>query len=495
MTNEQTLANGDYVEVPEEPEPDPAPTPKVRRNIWELEAPDTWEPTTQWYAKAVAEMQSRPITDPTSWTYLAAVHGTTAPVPPGATWNECQHGSWFFLPWHRMYLYYFEKIVRAAVISLGGPDDWTLPFWDYDTSGQSSLPPAFRARTMPNGSANPLFVRQRIAVWNQGSPLPGSVTNHTAAFADTTYTPPPSPGFGGGITPPQHFFGAFGDLEFTPHNDVHSTIGGFMGDPDFAALDPIFWLHHSNIDRLWNEWIAQGGGRANPADPQWLGQSFDFHDEAGSLVSLTVDQVLDTVTQLDYMYQGATPPPGPAVGVQAVIPEGGDAEMVGASESPVVLSGSPQDAEVVIDRQAVGDHLAAPADAGPTRVYLNVEDVEAAKNPATVYQVFVNLPTGPGAAAAEPAHFVGNVSFFGIEHLSGAGGHGGHGFRRTFDITDRVAELRQLGLWDPDRLTVSFRPIEIPVGEEVDVSAADAQEMDEQRSAPVSIGRVSLFFQ
>ncbi|MGH7262080.1 MAG: tyrosinase family protein [Nitrospiraceae bacterium] len=29
-------------------------------------------------------------------------------------WNTCQHGSYFFLSWHRMYLYYFERILREA---------------------------------------------------------------------------------------------------------------------------------------------------------------------------------------------------------------------------------------------------------------------------------------------------------------------------------------------------------------------------------------------
>ena len=44
----------------------------------------------------------------------------------------CQHQGWFFLPWHRMYLYFFERIVRAAVVEAGGPADFALPYWNYD---------------------------------------------------------------------------------------------------------------------------------------------------------------------------------------------------------------------------------------------------------------------------------------------------------------------------------------------------------------------------
>jgi len=41
-----------------------------------------------------------------------------------------------------------------------------------------------------------------------------------------------------------------------PHNAVHSTIGdiGHMGDTDYAGFDPIFFLHHCNIDRILAYW-------------------------------------------------------------------------------------------------------------------------------------------------------------------------------------------------------------------------------------------------
>ena len=68
-----------------------------------------------------------------------------------------------------------------------------------------------------------------------------------------------------------------------------------MGDPDTAAQDPIFWLHHANIDRLWNQWIEQGGGRADPTDAAWLNTTFTFYDEAGHAVYLTGAEIVDSV--------------------------------------------------------------------------------------------------------------------------------------------------------------------------------------------------------
>src|SRR5438552_1306267 len=64
-------------------------------------------------AKGVKAMKKKPSTDPTSWAYQAAIHGSDT-TPAGTLWNSCQHGSYFFLSWHRMYLYYFERILRKA---------------------------------------------------------------------------------------------------------------------------------------------------------------------------------------------------------------------------------------------------------------------------------------------------------------------------------------------------------------------------------------------
>ena len=80
-----------------------------------------------------------------------------------------------------------------------------------------------------------------------------------------------------------------------------------MTDPRCAALDPIFWLHHGNIDRLWNNWLGLGGGRANPPDAAWRSQTFSFVDETGADVTLSVDEVLNAAAQLQYIYDDAPP--------------------------------------------------------------------------------------------------------------------------------------------------------------------------------------------
>ncbi|HVH24646.1 MAG TPA: tyrosinase family protein [Pseudonocardia sp.] len=467
---------------------------RVRRNIWDLQATTPWDPVTLAYAKAVKAMQGRPITDPTSWEYQAAIHGRAGAQPPGSLWNECQHGGWYFLPWHRIYLYYFERIVRAEVIAQGGPADWALPYWDYDNPGQAKLPPAFREATMPDGSANPLLVTDRSPGWNVDRQLPASAVSSTAAMNLTAFTGTANAGgFGGGASSPAHFFSAHGELEFTPHGDVHVQIGGFMLDPDLAALDPIFWLHHCNIDRLWEVWLNRGGGRANPSDTAWLTQAFSMHDETGAQVALTCADVLDTLGSLEYSYQDVAEAmavsPAEELRVSEAAAAEGEPELVGASDRALELTGTTTSIEVTIDQRALAGRS---AEAGaPQRAYLNLEDIEAERTPGAVYEVYVR--SGPETGG--PSYYVGNVSFFGIEHMSPGGGsadeHGG--FRRTFDITAQVAELRARGEWDDQRVDVTLRPVP-PIPPTGGFTEAETRELADAAAIPVRIGRVSVFY-
>jgi len=115
----------------------------MRKNVWGLGG--DWADPILWYARGVKAMKARGLNQRTSWKFYGAIHGIDQPLwtqlgllsnademPPQADidayWSECQHGSWFFLPWHRGYLIAFEGIVRDAIVKLGGPADWALPY-------------------------------------------------------------------------------------------------------------------------------------------------------------------------------------------------------------------------------------------------------------------------------------------------------------------------------------------------------------------------------
>ena len=451
----------------------------VRRSIWDLESSDPWDPYTTAYARAVEEMRKRPPDDPTSWSYQAAMHGTYAPAVPSFHWDQCQHGTWYFLPWHRMFAYFFERIVRSVVRDHGGPDDWALPFWNYSLGDKyAALPPAFRLPTWdPDGKGerpNPLYTNHRAPYYNAGNPMPAPVVA-LWALDDPTFLGPPRQGFGGPITGFQHAPRAFGDLENVPHNQVHVQIGGhqqghckggWMVDPNCAAEDPIFWLHHSNIDRLWYVWNSLG--HENPASMRgWHDIEFTFWDEHGKERTMRPFQVTD-LDGLDYTYEPQPNDPRPAPVAAAEGAPMAEAEdrpaprLLAASERSVDLSGGHAEVQVPISQPASASLRSAadPDDDSVRYVYLQIEGLSAETTPGLSWEVHVTLPEDlPGGGGDRT---VGLVSFFGVNLDAEADEHGLGPLVHRFDITDLVAGVGDRAELADIAATVRFVPIGPP---------------------------------
>jgi hypothetical protein len=274
----------------------------VRKNAWDannggqfLDASGNYTDL-YWYAIGVQEMKSKPISDPTSWWFYAAIHGQyltdyfgTGPAPtyyPNWTrinsipavaalsnlpsqnlidlfWNQCQHGTWFFPPWHRGYLVALENILRAIIINANGPSDWAFPYWNYLNQSTSyseyEIPPAFTATSLPDGSPNPLYVPERYGPKGDsnvyvpvGASMQGAAANDECQW-DTNYADPKNPQgspnnygyfYGGQQTGFSHNNGGFGDLEMNPHNFVHGFVGGQLPGtalPNFTVLSTSPW--------------------------------------------------------------------------------------------------------------------------------------------------------------------------------------------------------------------------------------------------------------
>lgn len=90
------------------------------------------------------------------------------------------------------------------------------------------------------------------------------------------------------------------------HNRIHMFVGGDMS-PSSSPNDPVFFLNHCNVDRVWEAWmrpVPQGHGRTY-APPQSAPASLKGHRLNDTLTSLlsgstTPAQMLD-VSQL-YTY-------------------------------------------------------------------------------------------------------------------------------------------------------------------------------------------------
>jgi tyrosinase len=455
---------------------------RIREDLWKL---PKWDDTLVWYARAIRKMWERRLDDPTSWRYQAAIHaydpghpeirrlarqGDRPPPDAANAWTQCQHGTWFFLPWHRGYLGCFEAIVRETIRSLNGPADrWALPFWDYsDTTNPFCrlVRPEFLEAKMPDGTPNPLFQNVRRAPFRTRTTPLGAAGDFglepdevdLEALNERSFSAPPNvPSFGGGPTGFSHGGRLLGVVERTPHGDVHMAVGGWMGDFNTAGLDPLFWIHHCNLDRLWDVWMARPTSQGNPNDPRWrtpssaaTGQRMPFvmHMPGRPNFTFTPADVADAARSVfAYRYEGVAPraqprglaaaPPAPK---QAAVDET-PPKLIGAASGPVALDGGSAKASVALKGVRRASPNARGLTAGPPpRIFLSLENI-VSDGPAIPYRVYLNVPDDfdPEQYAG---HFVGTLPMFGVgEATSDEGGHGGSGLSYVFDVTDVVNRL------------------------------------------------------
>jgi len=358
-----------------------AATTYVRRNVGGMSA---FDPVITDYRAAIKAMQALPTTNPLSWAYQAAIHGTTLTNNLTA-WNTCEHGSYFFWPWHRMYLYWFERIIRKMC----GNPCWALPYWDWSSPTERQLPPMFRDTT------SELYTSHRNTAMNNGSgSLPASDVTYAASFLFTDFT------------------NADSTIQGTPHGAVHVDIGGWMGQVPSAAQDPIFYLHHCNIDRLWDLWLAQGGGRSDPlTDSTWKSQKFTFFDENGAQVQMNSCQVLRAAAQLKYVYEGEPPQVNQNCLRILVPPIFWIKELLFKIPGPPVELG-PDPVSFPIDIAKIRERITRVLANKSQRLMLQLDDIETETQPGVVWEVYVGLPAGQ-APNAEGPHYVGNIALFG----------------------------------------------------------------------------------
>jgi tyrosinase len=156
-----------------------------------------------------------------------------------------QHGSMGptgterFLPWHRDFLLKFEQELQGLDAGAFVPywpwtDDRTVPGWLVNFHPDVPVP----------GRRNPIHVRRSLG---RRGRLPASwEVDALVQNAGISYT-------------------NFTSVLEGFHNEVHSWVGGAMGLISISPSDPLFWLHHAQIDRLWSLWQAlPGNGGKGP---------------------------------------------------------------------------------------------------------------------------------------------------------------------------------------------------------------------------------------
>lgn len=337
-------------------------------------------------------------TDPNSWLYWANVHH-----------DFCPHGLPYFLAWHRGFIARFESRLRM----ISGNPDMVLPYWDYYTD--PSVPAEFMDDT--------------TSLWRgdrTGDNVSAALT--LDPFADTI------------IHFPRGATDAFEpSVETAPHNPVHNLIGGRMSSVTYSPLDPLFWVHHANIDRLWAAWIAAGNGRRMPAttNSYWTG-SFSYGPAIRSMPRVWTHSTSD---YLGYQYDNETmpstlpstepPPPSTSTATAASMTMAGAGPtrppstqtMAMGTGKPLSLDQNSISIDVLLtdqQRSQLRSLLLQPSTASTagnadSSIRIVLDDVHLTalgEKGGYFYKVYINLPEQGATAGAANRYLVGMLGAF-----------------------------------------------------------------------------------
>jgi tyrosinase len=477
----------------------PAPKPVLRVSGTSLPASHR---VLQSYRRAITAMKALPRGDRRNWVRMATVH-----------LDHCAHRNWYFLPWHRAYLLSFERVCRQ----MSGDDEFRLPYWDWSQNPQ--MPVTFTQPTF-DGQPNPLYLpfdpeggvpddpntapyrmRRPNEVLPSAAVRPQVIANmlQEADFELFASSRPP-----GQTNLSQQWGrapGSQGALEGLPHNTVHGWINGTMG-AFLSPLDPLFWLHHANIDRLWDAWLRPPAF-LNPTNALWRNFQFVDHfvNAAGAPWNPLVRDLLD-IQALGYRYPKVLPAnplqrglSSSAVAIEPVLPAVPLAQLAFRSSTlpanavattnqpvavPLQLSGTAEETTaralriVPTTRGTGAGATTQPGIAG--RVIATVE-TELLEGPSPAVRVFLSCPYLSADTPDSDPHYVATYSFFPSRKHSTATEQpmsSNHtmqpGVRTTIDLTRTLATLREAGRTPEGRLELQVLPV--PLQEAAGASAS-----------------------
>ncbi|MBC7964675.1 MAG: tyrosinase family protein, partial [Fuerstia sp.] len=469
--------------------------PKAKYTRVNLNSPEAI-PMLASYNKAVTVMLQLPPTDARNWYRNAFIHLL-----------DCPHGNWWFLPWHRGYIGWFEQTCRE----LSGDPNFAFPYWDWTAEqvhGTLGIPASFSQDNALNPS-NDLFIKSydtfkaafesptqefykglnmdqldALAVRYEGQPdtqntpegfwksaepawfgtsprnpdfdqptkIAVSPETIKAALRTKTFSVAGVSGFGSGEAP-QHSNSirqSQGILESQPHNLIHNATGGpgpegFMTE-FFSPVDPIFFMHHSNIDRLWDVWTRKQEKLRLPTLPEngldrWQSEPFLFYvGPDGKPIATKKDDprgqagYYATIGNFDYTY---TPGSGEDAVLKSYVPSKFSSQAftsklssrtVGIGKMAVASTDLPNGLDEEVQAEGSDSELVA-------EIALTLPTDRASNK----FHVFVNPPAGSRSVSFDDPGFAGSIAPFGRH------GHSDSPVTFSIPITAAVKALRKAG--------------------------------------------------
>lgn len=280
---------------------------------------------------------------------FVALHGALMAVslPNGLTVN-IGHGNDLFLPWHRQYLIDLEKALQAV------NPDVAIPYWDW-TRGQETRNILFQDLFLgPLGTGDLHLVNSGYFSRNAPASLPAWWPNGFAGWRIRDELQRPDwrglptelanwlirRGGSSALLPTandidliktaslyesfriylEHGAQSTTGRVIRTHDFGHNWIGGHMSTA-FSPNDPVFFMHHANVDRIWAEWQENGHQTEYPAQAfpfgpdddmwPWIGTAPGYQTTFDELIPLLPDftgaptsspRALLDISSLDYQY-------------------------------------------------------------------------------------------------------------------------------------------------------------------------------------------------
>ncbi|MEM9557199.1 MAG: tyrosinase family protein [Acidobacteriota bacterium] len=163
------------------------------------------------------------------------------------------HGYPAFLSWHRAYLLDLERELQGIDPSVA------LPYWRFDRPAPNLFDVAFLGETDPFGTVT-FAPSNPIQYWRTDSgdgitrdPLFDQHTDSALVISEQAT-------LAYGST-----YDDFSRMEGNPHGSAHTSFTGWIQNPATSPKDPVFFLLHCNVDRLWAKWQRENG-RFDPSD-------------------------------------------------------------------------------------------------------------------------------------------------------------------------------------------------------------------------------------
>jgi tyrosinase-like protein len=169
-----------------------------------------------------------------------------------------------FLSWHRDYLLKLERLGQTLDAA------FFVPYWDWRT--QRTVPDWFQAyKPIIQVAGTTVHVRRNPPRPGQSLPTTADISTAMAISTFTKYV----------------------EQINLPHGQVHNWCNGTMSNPMISPADPLFWMHHAFLDKLWSERQVTNPGQSPNVSgtDRILDPWFETIDDVASIAALDYQYV------------------------------------------------------------------------------------------------------------------------------------------------------------------------------------------------------------